>query len=251
MKKRLIKRNFLSILLLIIVMSVSGCQWITLEDEQRIELDDKRYTINPTTLLQSLAQGNKDVLVLRTATPAATLQWSSISVPWKQADLFFIAESVHQVASGQSLDGWRLERMSFGTGCENISEGWQVGDFIFFKTEHLSEIDSRLVHFIGIDSLMKVADYSSRQELYQSFGEYPSLDLEKIRISAEQALQIAENAGGSKFRKDNQDNCRVAISIESAGKYKGWYITYFSTGDHKRSFHIIVNETTGKYIIIW
>lgn len=250
MKKQLLKRDILNILLLIIVMSASGCQWITLEDEQRIELDDKRYTINSTILLQSLTQGNKDVFTLRTATPPATLQWSPISVAWKQADLFFIAEAVHQVASGQSLDGWKLERMSFGTGCENISVGWQVGDFVFFKTEHLSDMDSRLVHFIGIDSLGNVVDYSSRQELYQSFGEYPSLDLTKIKISAEQALQIAESAGGSKFRINNQDNCRVAINIESAGKYKGWYIAYFPTDDNKRSFHIIVNEITGRYIII-
>jgi len=251
MKKQLFKKVILIILTQIFVISASGCQWFTLEDEQRVELDNKTFSIYPTTLLQSLAHNNKNTFVLQTATPPATPYWSSLSEPWKQSDYLFIAQAFHQFVSGQSLDGWGLEKMTFNTECEKVSEGLQEGGFTFFRTEHFSDNDSHLIHFIYISQWLNEVDFESAETFYHALGEYPSLDLSKIKISAEQALQIAESAGGSKFRKDWENDCVVRMSIESAGKYRGWLISYSPNDPQKPHFWITVNETTGEYLILW
>ena len=234
-------------MLLITAMFVSGCQWFTWEDEQIIEGDKKSYSMDPTTLLKSLAEGNIDIFILQTTTPPPTPNLLPMPVTWRQSDYFSIAQAFHQFAFGQSLADWKLKNMTFTTSCENVPVGLQYGDFSFKKNEK----DSLITRFIYVSPGENNIGYSEYlKKYYPELGIGSFLDLTQVKITAEQALQIAESAGGSKFRKEWGDDCRVFISIDSAGRYKGWEIWYSPNNSQNPRFSILVDETTGKYIIL-
>jgi hypothetical protein len=249
-KDRIMKKPLVPhILLLIIFVSTFACRWPAFEEEQQIDLDERTYYIDPSTILQSLAQGNKDVFILQTATPESTLHSSSVPVSWKQADYYFIAQSFYRFVLGNSLDDWILKEMYFKLNCDDASSGLQEAGFTFFRTVHSRDRSSRLMNFISI-APRENEIYFSETEYYPELEQWSSLDLAQIKISAESAFQIAESAGGSKTRINMGNNCHILETIEPGGKYKGWDITYSSNDPATSVFQINIDPLTGKYKIV-
>jgi len=74
--------------------------------------------------------------------------------------------------------------------------------------------------------------------------------LAQIKFSAEDALQIAENTGAAKIRKDIGNNCRILETIESGGKYESWFNTYSSNDPATSIFQINIDPLTDEYKIV-
>jgi hypothetical protein len=243
MKRKLTLCNlFLSVLILLV-----SCRWPALEQEQQIDQGQKNYYIDSSSLLQSLAQSEKDSFILQTATPKATLPTSPSSISWKQADYYFIAQSFYQLVLGESLSEWKLTKMYFGLDCKDINTGLQQAGFTFFKTEHTRDRDSRLIRYINIAPKENQV-YFSETEYYPELEQWQFIDLNQIKISAEGALEIAEKAGGSKIRTDKGNNCYVTELFDSRGKFNGWSLWYSS--DNGSVFVIDISPLTGEYKII-
>jgi hypothetical protein len=230
-----------------VIVLANACLWPAIGVEKQIDLDEKTYDIDPPTLLHSLAQGNKNVFTLQTATPNATSHWSSQSVSWKQADYFFIAQSFHQFVFGESLDSWKLSKMYFRLDCNDSTTGLQQAGFTFFKSVSIRDRDSRLMRYINIAPRENKV-YFSETEFYPELDQWQFIDFAQIKISAESAVQIAEDAGGSIVRLEADNNCYIMELFDASGKYNGWTLWYSS--EDKTIFDINIDPFTGEYRVV-
>jgi hypothetical protein len=221
----------------------------TLEEEQRISYEELTYQIEPSTLIQSLQQGRPDVFILNTATPEVIAQQADIPVPWKQVDYYDIAKSFSQSVLHDPLDNWKLRKMFFDGSCKNISIGFQVGGVAVFRSEQIRERSSRVIRHIQIFAKESQMYYAS-EEIYPQLWQWQALDLAQINISAEKAIEIAENAGGAAFRKKYDNRCYIYNSIEAEGKYRGWWVHYRANDNYSLTFDVVVDPLTGEYKII-
>jgi len=241
------KQPVVCTLLFLVLALLVSCRWPALEQEHQIDRGEQTYYIDSSSLLQSLAQGKKDSFVLQTATPEATLPSSPPSISWKQPDYYYIAQSFYRLVLGESLDEWKLTQMYFKLDCKEIDIGLQQAGFTFFRTEHTRERNSRLIRYINI-APKENRVYFSETEYYPELEQWQFIDLNQMKISAEDALKIAENAGGSKIRTDTGNNCHITELFDSQGKYNGW-VLWYST-DKGSIFVIDIDPFTGEYKIV-
>lgn len=91
--------------------------------------------------------------------------------------------------------------------------------------------------------------YFAEAKFYPELEQWKALNLAQIKISAEDAVQIAEDAGGVAFRAEVGNECSIHTSIEAGEQYSNWRINYSSI-DNRTRFEVTIDELTGKYKII-
>lgn len=237
------KKYWKTILLLaLLTIILLGCRSLWPGEEQSTITDDKSYVIEPSTLLQSLTQGDKKAFVLMTATPPVYPPFASEPVQWKQADYFFVAESLFQHAQTQTLTDYKLNEMDFRVDCYEVSSGFQSGGFSYFKTVQSSRLE-QMMSIIPNENIVRLTEVKHIPEREK----WESIDLDRVRITVDNALQIAEENGGSRVRGEVSDNCAVLAFYEAGGKYDGWLVTYFSNGS---LFDINIDAQTGEFKVV-
>ena len=118
-----------------------------------------------------------------------------LSVPWQQADYFNIITALYNGVLRKSLQGWQLHNMDFRSSCNNIEEGFQNGRFEFFSVTNEKENESRTSRFIDIDTRGKFV-HIKESEYYPKVVDWSAIDIDELKISADQAFEIAERNGG-------------------------------------------------------
>jgi hypothetical protein len=136
--------------------------------------------------------------------------------------------------------------MFFRVDCYEVSSGFQNSGFKYFKSVHRGDTRSRLEWRLYISPNENVVSITQVEYIPERVS-WESIDLSQVKITADDALRIAEKNGGSKVRDDLSDNCAILASFEAGGKYKDWLVTYFSNGSW---FDINIDGRTGEYKII-
>jgi len=117
----------------------------------------------------------------------------------------------------------------------------------FYKATGLQKYSARL---IGIYLQTGEADWGAGANYPRSlFGGWKNLDLQKMKITVEKALEIAEETGGKQARITVNNECRIYALL---GPYSpGWLVTYSSFKDLSidEVFEISINPYTGEYNI--
>jgi hypothetical protein len=187
---------------------------------------DKEYMIDSSTIIDALAQGNQDVF----------LEWKDISegglaspqklVDWNQADYFGIADALHQLVWNEPLSEMNLFLMHFSLNCDETQNGFQYAQFRLFKIIETNRGEVRIRHGIEIDPTNNhVAVWET--EYYPVLANWRSIDLSEVKISADQALQIAEKNGGQEKRMAVNNECHISVAISrDTIVYDGWMVNY-------------------------
>lgn len=180
-----------------------------------------------------------------------------VPVTWKQKDYLFIAEAFHEFVRNESMDTWKLNDVVFRLECKDVSFGLQLGSFTLSKIISDQGTPYRWVRYITIDPTENEILFT--EEEYHPAGyftgmkEWPSVDLAQVKISAEEAVQIAENAGGAKSRNDAVNNCGIFETFDVQGKNypNNWAITYSAHDEHFTTlFEVYVDGSTGEYKLV-
>lgn len=212
-------KNMILLAFIAILGTILACNVDRRENAKSIL--EKYYRIDSKMILDSLARGEREVF---TEASSSIKQEPSQSEPvnWNQVDYFQIADALHQLVWNESLENMKLYRMHFSLGCNEIDGGMQYAQFIFFKVVN----DSRIRHGIEIDPRKNfVAAWET--EYYPILNDWESIDLSKIKISADQALQISEKNGGQEKRLAVDNACDIAVAISrDTTLYDGWIVTY-------------------------
>jgi hypothetical protein len=240
------RQRLVSCMLLIMFLSLTfACQFFSFGREEEISNKEAYYAIDPNTILDSLAQGATNVFTPQIATPEFESSIQGEPVEWSQSDYFRIADALHEFVWNESLDEWNLDGMTFGMDCKDVDYGSQYANFRFYKVVHTREKESRLVHNIYIFPAENSV-WWTEIEYYPKLANWGSLDQKQIKVSVNDALQIAETNGGRKARLEVNNKCKFAAIIP-IWEYEGWNLTY--TSDAKL-FNINIDPLTGEYRII-
>jgi hypothetical protein len=235
MKKRPVKWLVLPLLILL-NLALMTCSIFDVFDEHREQVNETRdetYSIDSSTLLDSIKSEKTNAFSLLKATPAVYPAPSAAPVGWTQADYFSIAQAFHQFAWKESLAGWKLGSISFGLDCKEVSIGPQQAGFKFYKLLNGQNNQNRLEHRLFIDA--KNNDINLDEfEIFPNAYTLASIDLSKAKITMQDALQIAEKNGGTKTRSRVNNNCYIGANYDSNAAYdKGWYMIYTTTSGDK------------------
>ena len=184
------------ILCLVFIAFTLGCLFLPAEVE-RTTTASQIYSFDPSTILQFLTQGNTDVFILLPEEPDPIQEYTPVT--WEQEDYLLVAEALHKYVRDESLGDWKLTNMVFRLECKEVSTGLQLGSFTFSKIIYDQEIPYRWVRNITIDPTDNVIFFTEeeyhREGNFTKIAAWPSVDLSQIKISAEDAIRIAEIAG--------------------------------------------------------
>ena len=74
------------------------------------------------------------------------------------------------------------------------------------------------------------------------------INMEQVKITAQDALQIAELNGGHNTRTQIDQKCSISITLAPDGLFSGWQVSYFSPNTPDvNHLDVYVEEDTGEY----
>ena len=215
------------------------------QTEEQTNLFSLFYTIEPTSLLESLQHGEAAFTPV-SQRPELIPVDQKVTVNWHQADYFYIANALYEGVLGKTLQGWQLSSMDFALGCSKVQNGFQNGRFRFFSVVEDNNQESRLERFIVIDpsnNFVQVSETKYSPKLV----DLKSIDITQLKISADQALQIAESNGGEEKRASVKNACSIssALTLDRRDRWY-WDVFYTRSDDRTLFFDIQIDPYTGE-----
>ncbi|MBV6451514.1 MAG: hypothetical protein MHPDNHAH_02258 [Anaerolineales bacterium] len=256
MKISQIKITWLIILLSALVVSDTGCA----PADNRVEFypnsiskypQSGQYYINPETILVALAHGEKKVF-----TPVLTMPEVHItplaegsSYLWQFSDYIVVASALQQQIWSEDMQDWSLFSMRFYVDCQGKPNGFSIGDFVFYKEITMQEEKSYSYREILIRPLYGDISWGAEAVYPRPSSGWKKVELETVKVDADEALDIAEKNGGEDFRLSLNNDCQVSLTYNENFEYKGWVVLVSRIGG-VRQFKIYIDASSSEYEII-
>ncbi len=202
--------------------------------------DTDSYKINPQTILSSLDRGQMDVFAPELATPQMPV--SNKPVGWRQEDYQKIAEALHRFVWKESLDGWSLYRIELYGMCRDNPSGFEYADFIYYKGIFSNGKLLYTAREIFITPQYHNVSWGGNTNFPRPILGWKSINLSALKVTAENALSIAEENGGKAARLSVQNKCSISLLLSGD---TGWDVLYGGNGGLS-NFHIRIDPYTGK-----
>jgi len=196
------------------------------------------YRIDPETILVSLEHGERDVfadggemefdkfLESGRAHPVAPL--SDRPVSWRQSDYLKIADAVFRSVWKESFEDWNILSMIFDRACRDDPEGFDSGDIYFFKNTTANGKLLYTTREVLVSPQYGDISWGGGRNFPRPFFGWKSIDLKKLRITADDALRIAEESGGRSLRLAAGNKCDVSLILD-IDAYGDW-VAYYGGG---------------------
>ena len=169
----------------------------------------RHYTFDPEMILTVLDQGRGEIFE-----PIPDYAKSYVFPPgsfaWQQKDYLKIVGALNQVASKETLEDWEIFLMIFARNCADNPVGFDDLRITYFKTDG----DQYTTQEIDVYPLAKGAEWGGNASFPRPFlSGWKSVDLEKMKVTADDALQMAEANGGEKARLAAKNQCKILESL--------------------------------------
>ena len=240
------KRLMFLMLAPVIAGMILSCLTLSVRKERLVSSDSQDYRIDPDTLLERLEQGKTDIFTPLTATQAAVPSTPGPPVRWSQADYERIVQALFRIVFQESLENWKLVDIVLDVDCANVDRGtYTDAQFRFFKIIHTRQEESKIERNILILPLKRLVSWDD-QEWYPKVTDWTPLNLAQFKISAEEALQIAEKNGGSEARGAVENACTITTAAGLV-RLKGWN-TFYTPSDNnlKTLFDVDIDPVSGE-----
>ncbi len=194
----------------------------------------KSSPIDPTSLLNDVKNGNEPILQIESGFPEYPT--FIMLVGWSQNDYLEIAQTIHKVIWDDDLNEWHLYRAIFNTTCENTSGKFGRAELYYYQDVKVDGKRKYSVHNISIEPEYGYIAWGGDSFYPRPLGGWANIDLKNIaNIPAEKALRIADQQGGSDFREQVNNVCRINVIMWPWGYDRSdWKVDYRS----KSSFEI-------------
>jgi hypothetical protein len=220
--------------------------------EEKTNIFNQLYSIEPKSLLGDIAQGKEDIFIPIEEEPPWPAPDQQIPVPWMQEDYLHISNALFEFVWNDSLDGWQLYVLFFNLDCTQHDFGFQSGIFYFFKDVEINGNESRIERLVNIDPRNKTVGVTENK-YYPRLTDWTSIPLNESILSAEEALQRAENAGGKEKRLFVTNACEISLTFHhDHGWWNNklwWDVGYSQLDDEGRSttlFAVDIDPYTGE-----
>jgi len=201
------------------------------------------FVINPDTIFSSLDTGDTNVFMPYFGTPETPDQQPVNSIYWHESDYLKVANGLNRHIWGQSLDNWKLSEVLLPTECNKYSQGFANGYFTFFQTLWSNGSIFYIVRSMNISQQFNTLSWGGDTTYAHPIFGWKGYDLSKMKITAEDALNIAEQQGGEKFRLTYSNQCGIFVSLGDSG----WRIIYSRPS---YSFIIDIDPYTGAFKVV-
>jgi hypothetical protein len=207
--------------------------------------DNGSYKIDPNSILTALSHGETKVFMPELATPEV---YRSGVYSWHQADYFKIAAALSEYVWKESLNDWSLYRIIFGTDCQDNINGLAFGEFIYYKTVWNNGRFEYLSHEMSIDPLNDEVSWKGGTYFLRPPLGWKSIDLEKLKVRADDALLLAEAHGGQQARLKVKNQCYYRMLFSPNTYYNGWDIAIIANSDGVQIFEMVIDPYTGRIL---
>jgi hypothetical protein len=216
-----------SAIFIVVLLSVT-LSYTASENTARRVTKEQYYSISLDSILQSIAEGRQDIFVPIDTEPEAFDSSAQEWIIWRQADFLQMAEALYRHIWNEPLDEWRMNFLSFGLPCNGTGKGFWTASFSFFKeiktVSGISHIERQIDIYPG-RKLINVWKFSYEPCLLGS--SWNTVESSKTKNSADDALLIAEQSGGTEKRMTVKNACEVSVMLSpNSVNYHGWEVMY-------------------------
>jgi hypothetical protein len=196
------------------------------------------YEIYPETILDSLNRGETNVF-----TPASEEIWNREepyydSIQWSQADYLRIANALSQEVWHEPLDlkEWKVLSLSLDQDCVDNRQGFYDFSIVYFQNAGVSfwnrSYHARIIEFYPWQGIIRWGDSTFSDAILPGWGQ---VDINDFKLTADDAVLIAEENGGSKARQEVDNVCGISVWLNgyspiNADTNNSWLINYRSAG---------------------
>jgi len=161
--------------------------------------------------------------------------------PWKQDDYLKIADVLHQYVWKEDLKKWQLYKISFYGKCGYHPIQFDLVKFIYIK---FTDSQTYIAHGIDIYPLHEGVSAAEESNLHKPMFGLEGISLDKLKVTADDALRIAEENGGTDARLAVDNQCDISISSSE----HNWYVRYsIQASTNSTVFEVLINSYTGKH----
>jgi hypothetical protein len=205
--------------------------------------DTGDYDINPHTILIDLKQSKRAAFIPIDKDPTEVNNaYVNDAFSWQQSDYLRVADALQQFVWNDSLDDWKIFGMVFWRRCRDDLIGFDSADITFYKYNNqggykVREMD---IYPSGGGVSVGAADNWPRP----LFG-WENIELSLLKVTADDALRIAEENGGKEFRVIYQNECDILLVLKPNPSNMDDWSVYYNYQGNSKSFEIQINPFTG------
>ena len=188
--------------------------------------DIRGYGFDPKTILAALDRNDGEIFQPLPDWGLQEAVFPPGSFAWQQQDYLQIAVALNRVASQDSLEDWSVYGMYAHTECANTPIGFDIFSITYFKL-----VGNRYAtRQIDILPLAKEADWAGGADFPRPFPfGWKSVNLEKLKVTANDVLQQSEANGGKAARLAANNVCSITITLRPNTDGDSWQVHYYST----------------------
>lgn len=197
------------------------------------------YKIDPKTILVSLENGNTNVFNPLFEDPRDVEEITDISISWTQADFMRIFSALSKLVWNKPLDPkvWSIYDIYFSGWCTDDSCDLDSARVVYFKTIE----NSYATRFMDIQPYIGLVRWGDGASYPQPLlDKWKGIELAILKITAEDALRIAETNGGREKRLKTTDRCYVSVS-SSRFDPENWTVMCVA------GYTFLIDLNTGKF----
>jgi hypothetical protein len=208
------------------------------------------YEIYPDTTLDSLTRQESNVLI-----PATEEIWNRDepeydSIHWSQSDYLKIANLLSQEVWHEPLDlnEWKVLNLSLTQDCVDNPKGFYDFRIVYFQNLGIQfwrrQFHVRLIEVYTSQGIIRWGDTTFSDAILPGWG---NVELNDFKLTADDALLIAENNGGRKTRQEVDDACMLSVRLNNYSPVNGytnnnWIVDYYMT-----DFYLRIDPFSGEF----
>lgn len=205
------------------------------------------YQFDPQTILTSLNRGKANLFTPLLVDPN-TLDFYYPNIAWTQSDFLRVASALSQRIWNEplDLDSWNVYIILAAGECSNHFSGFDDFGITYYKTINTGWDMTYTARHIDLMPYQGVAEWEGNGDFSTPFiFGWINIELTRFKITAEQAVQIADKNGGKATRLNRGSNCKVYVGTDLAHRDTegDWIIDY---GGIAPSYAI--NPFTGEFL---
>ena len=201
---------------------------------------DGYYKIDPETILTSLENGDTNVFKPLLKDPTKVERVADASISWTQADYLRVFSAFSKLVWDDSMGSqiWKIYYVDFVGSCFDKPCNLHNALIVYFKIS-ANSYTTRIMEIQPSFGLVRWGDETS----YPVVRQWKGVELSAARITAEDALKIAEKNGGREIRLRAPN--KYTVTVHSWESDKNWQVQYIF--DDPPFYQFLVDFDTGRY----